>query len=305
MDKTTMDRRKFLAALSLGTAHLMFHNPVYGMAGRFSAADPLQRVVLGKSGLNPTLLGFGTGVWAGSRVSFMTRQEKDKSVALLKHAYDRGFRMFDCADSYGTHGIMKEALKGMDREQMVISSKIWTREGNLPEPERPDADVVVDRFRKEMGVDYFDLVQIHCMVDADWTDSQKRQMDIMENLKAKGVIRAHGVSVHTLEAMKAALDDPWVDVLHARINPYGIAMDKPDPAEVVEMIHKVHASGKGIIGMKLVGNGEYTDEGEKIDHAIRFVLGLGSVDMVIVGFESAAQVDNYMDRTRSALGELV
>jgi len=143
------------------------------------------------------------------------------------------------------------------------------------------------------------------MVDADWTDSQKRQMDIMENLKAKGVIRAHGVSVHTLEAMKAALEDPWVDVLHARINPYGIAMDKPDPAEVVEMIHKVHTSGKGIIGMKLVGNGEYSGDSDKIDHAIRFVLGLGSVDMMIVGYENAYQVDNYMDRTRTALEEIV
>jgi hypothetical protein len=113
------------------------------------------------------------------------------------------------------------------------------------------------------------------------------------------------VSVHSLEAMKAILDDPWVDVLHARINPYGIAMDKPDPAEVVEVIHKVHASGKGIIGMKLVGNGEYSTDSEKIDHALRFVLGLGSVDMMIVGFENQEQVDNYMERTGKALTALV
>lgn len=305
MSKFDMNRRHFLTALGLGTAHLMFNNPIYGVTGRFATSDPLQRVALGKTGLNPTLLGFGTGVWAGNRTSFMTRQEKDKSVALLRHAYDRGFRMFDCADTYGTHGIMKEALQGMDRDELVITSKIWTREGGIPEPERPDADIVVDRFRNEMGVDYFDLVQIHCMVDGDWTDSQKRQMDILENLKAKGIIRAHGVSVHSLEAMKAILDDPWVDVLHARINPYGIAMDKPDPEEVVEVIHKVHSSGKGIIGMKLVGNGEYTGESEKINHAIRFVLGLGSVDMMIVGFENDKQVDNYVDRTQNALKELV
>jgi predicted aldo/keto reductase-like oxidoreductase len=305
MSEFDMNRRRFLAALSLGTAHLLFHNPLYGMSSRFPTADPLQRVDLGKSGLNPTLLGFGTGVWASSRDSYMTRQDRDKSVALLQHAYDRGFRMFDCADTYGTHGIMKEALKGMDRDQLVITSKIWTREGNLPEADRPDADVVVDRFRKEMDVDYFDLVQIHCMVDANWTDTQRRQMDIMENLKAKGIIRAHGVSVHSLEAMKAILEDPWVDVLHARINPYGIAMDKPDPAEVVEVIHKVHASDKGIIGMKLVGNGDYSTDSEKIDHSIRFVLGLGSVDMMIVGFENQEQVDNYMDRTGKALTTLV
>lgn len=301
MGKFEIDRRKFLGALALGTAHLMFENPLYGASRRFTSADPLQFVPLGKSGLNTTLIGFGTGVWAGNRDSFLTRQEKDKSVGLLKHAYDRGFRMFDCADTYGTHGIMAEALKSMNREEMVITSKMWTRKGGIPEDDRPDADVVVDRFRKELDTDYIDLVQIHCMVDEGWTDNERRQMDILENLKSKGIIRSHGVSVHSLEAMKTAAADPWVDVLHARINPYGIAMDKPDPEEVVEVIHKLHAAGKGVIGMKVVGNGEYTDISEKIDHTIRFVLGLGSVDMMIVGFENEDQVNNYMDRVGSAL----
>ena len=126
----------------------------------------------------------------------------------------------------------------------------------------------------------------------------------LEDLKAKGVIRAHGVSVHSLDAMKTAVADPWVDVLHARINPYGIAMDKPDPAEVVEVIHQMHASGRGVIGMKLVGDGKLRDDSEKIDHSLRFVLGLGSVDMMIVGFETEEQIDNYMDRTSNALKAL-
>jgi predicted aldo/keto reductase-like oxidoreductase len=301
MGKFDVNRRHFLGALALGTAHLMFENPHYGAARRFSSADPLQVVPLGKSGLNTTLIGFGTGVSAWNRSSFLNRQEKDSSVGLLKHAYDRGFRMFDCADTYGTHGIMAEALKSMDRDKLVITSKIWVREGGIPDSERPDANIVVDRFRKELDTDYIDLVQIHCMVDPEWTDGQRRQMDILEDLKAKGIIRAHGVSVHTLDAMKAAVKDPWVDVLHARINPYGMSMDKPDPEEVVEVIHKLHKSGKGIIGMKLVGNGEYRKESEKIDHSIRFVLGLGSVDMMIVGFENDVQVDNYMDRVGTAL----
>ncbi|MFO7668123.1 MAG: aldo/keto reductase [Bacteroidales bacterium] len=301
MEKFHLNRRQFLGALTLGTAHLMFENPLYGTAARFTSSDPLQAVSLGKSGLTPSLVGFGTGVWAGDRSSFLTRQEKDKSIALLKYAYDRGFRMFDCADTYGTHGIMMEALKTMERDKVMLTSKIWTRKGGIPEDERPDANIVVDRFRKELDTDYIDLVQIHCMVDQDWTDNQRRQMDILEDLKAKGIIRAHGVSVHSLEAMKSAVKDPWVDVLHARINPYGIAMDKPDPEEVVKVIHQLHAAGKGVIGMKLVGNGDLHSEPEKIDHSIRFVLGLGSVDMVIVGFEDEGQVDNYMERTKSAL----
>jgi aryl-alcohol dehydrogenase-like predicted oxidoreductase len=302
MEKLHLNRRQFLGALTLGTAHLMFENPLYGAATRFTSPDPLQAVSLGKTGLSPSLIGFGTGVWAGNRNSFLTRQEKDKSIGLLKYAYDRGFRMFDCADSYGTHGLMAEAMKSMDRDKLMLTSKIWTRQrGGIPENERPDADVVVERFRKELDTEYIDLVQIHCMVDANWTDIERKQMDILENLKAKGIIKAHGTSVHSLEAMQTAVKDPWVDVLHARINPYGIAMDKPDPAEVVKVIHEIHASGKGVIGMKLVGNGDFGSEPEKIDHTLKFVLGLGSVDMMIVGFEDEGQVDDYMERTKSAL----
>ncbi len=304
MAKFDLNRRAFLGALSLGTAHLMFNNPLYGASRRFTSADPLQRVALGNSGLNPTLLGVGTGVSGGSRSSFLTRQDATKSIATLRHAYDRGFRMFDCADTYGTHPLMAEALKGMERDKLMITSKIWTRKGGIPESERPDANIVVDRFRKELNTDYIDLVQLHCMVDTAWSDAERRQMDILDDLKSKGIIRAHGVSVHSLDAMKAAVDDPWVDVIHVRINPYGIAMDKPDPKEVVEVIHQMHAKGKGVIGMKLVGNGDLRNESEKIDHSLRFVLGLGSVDMMIIGFETSDQIDNYLDRTTSALKEL-
>lgn len=305
MGKFDLNRRQFLGALTLGTAHLMFHNPLYGAAGRFTSVDPLQKVKLGKSGIETTLLGYGTGIHGGNRSSFLTRQDREKSVATLRHAYNRGIRMFDCADTYGTHALVAEALKGMNREEIVLTSKIWTREGGIPEPERPDANIVVDRFRRELDTDYIDLVQIHCMVDASWTDHERKQMDILEDLKAKGIIRAHGTSVHSLEAMLAGVNDPWVDVLHARINPFGIAMDKPDPAEVVGVIHQMHESGRGVIGMKLVGNGDLRNESEKIDQSLKFVLGLGSVDMTIVGFESEVQINNYLDRMEKALKEIV
>jgi len=299
-----MHRRNFVRALSLGTAHLLFSNPLYAAKSKYSNSNPLQKVKLGKSGIETTLLGVGTGVHAGNRTSFLTRQDKNKSLDLLYHAYDKGIRFFDCADSYGTHGLVAEAMKKMDRNEITLSSKIWVRGGGIPEPERPDANIVVDRFRKELNTDYIDLVQIHCMVEENWTETQKKQMDILENLKAKGIIRAHGVSVHSLDAMKDAAQSPWVDVIHVRINPYGIAMDKPEPEEVVKVINQLHKNGKGVIGMKLVGNGELRDQSEKIDHALRFVLGLETVDMMIIGFEENVQIDNYLARTETALTEL-
>ena len=81
-------------------------------------------------------------------------------------------------------------------------------------------------------------------------------------------------------------------------------MDKPEPQEVVEVIQQLHQSGKGVIGMKLVGNGKLRDDSKKIDNSLRFVLGLGSVNNIIVGFEDIKQVDNYIQRMESALTDL-
>jgi len=304
MTNLKLNRRSFISALGMGTAHLMFSAPIYGCASREYTGDPFQKVKLGNSGIETTLLGMGTGVHATNRTSFLTKQDRNKSIDLLLHAYDSGIHYFDMADTYGTHQLLAEAMTKMDRKELTLTTKIWTREGGIPEPERPNADVVVDRFRKELKTDVIDIVQIHCMVDEDWTETLKPQMEILDKLKAKGIIRAHGVSVHSLPAMKDALKTPWVDILHARINPYGIAMDKPDPAEVVEVIHKLHQSGKGVIGMKLIGDGKLRNDSEKIDNALRFVLGLGSVDMLIVGFEETAQIDNYIGRMKKALKEI-
>ncbi len=263
------------------------------------SSDPLQIVTLGKSGIKTTLLGMGTGFSGYNRSSNITRAGVAESV--IHAAYEKGIRFFDCADSYGTHPFTAAALKDYPRESYTLSSKIWVGPGGIPDRERPDADVVVDRFRKELKTDYLDMIQIHCMTDARWTDKEKKQMDILENLKVKKIIGAHGVSVHSLEAMEAAVNNPWIDVIHVRINPFGEVMDKGDVNQVIPVIEKLHKAGKGVIGMKLIGNGNFRDDSDKIDASLKYVLGLGTVDMIIVGFEKPEQIDNYLGRMKKVL----
>ena len=263
--------------------------------------DPFQTVTLGKTGIKSSLVGFGTGFNGYQRQSHMTRMGKEKAISLLHYAYNKGVRFFDCADLYGTHPYMADVLKSIPREKIVIGSKIWVRKGGIPEQERPDANIVVDRFRKELKTDYIDLVQIHCMTDASWTDQQKRQMDILDNLKAKGIIRAHGVSIHSLAALKACITSPWVDVVHTRINAYGESMDDKDPDVVAAVIDKIHKAGKGVIGMKLIGNGKFRNDPEKIDRSLQYVMDSGSVDTMIIGFETPEQIDDYAIRVTKEL----
>ena len=234
MGKTKLTRRQFVSTITAGAGTVLLgkavtvHHQLSGSCMMYS--DALKVVSLGNSGLKTTLLGMGTGFSGYNRSSNITRAGVAESV--IRQAYEKGIRFFDCADSYGTHSYAASALKSFPKGKLYSWSKIWVSQGGIPEPERPDADVVVERFRKELNTDYLDLIQIHCMTDARWTDKEKKQMDILENLKAKKIIHAHGVSVHSLEAMEACIGNPWIDVVHVRINSFGEAMDKNDPADV-------------------------------------------------------------------------
>lgn len=302
--KKNLTRRQFVITVTAGAGTVLLGNGVNVLSAKshYYSSDPLQTITLGKTGIKTTLLGMGTGFTGFNRSSNITRSGIAES--LIRDSYDKGIRFFDCADSYGTHPYTAKALKDVPREKYTLSTKIWVSSGGIPETERPDANIVVDRFRKELNTDYLDIVQIHCMTSAQWTDEQKRQMDILDNLKAKGIIRAHGVSVHSLAAMEAAAASNWVDVIHVRINPFGAAMDSRDPSQVVPVIEKIHKSGKGVIGMKLIGNGNFRNDSEKINQSLKYVLGLGIVDMIIVGFEHPDQINNYTARMETTLKEL-
>ncbi len=260
--------------------------------------DPYERVALGKTGIRVSRVGFGTGMRGGKRQSHQTRLGKKGLETLLRESYDRGVRYFDLADMYGSHPFIPGALGKLPRDSYVLLTKIWVRPGGIPEPERPDADAVVERFRKELQTDVIDLVLIHCMTDADWNVKQRKQMDILATLKAKGIIRAHGVSIHSLPALEACATEPWVDSVNARINPYGVKMDDKDPEKVAAVLAKIRAAGKGIVGMKLVGEGTFRDDEEKKNRSIAFVLQRGLADTMAVGYENLAELDDFARRVK-------
>jgi aryl-alcohol dehydrogenase-like predicted oxidoreductase len=259
--------------------------------------DPYEAVPLGKTDLKWSRVCLGTGMKGGQRESNQTRMGKEKFEGLIRGAYERGVRSFDLADLYGTHPYVIPALKGIPRDDYAIITKIWWAPGGIPEKERPDADVVVVRFLKELGTDYIDLVLLHCVTSAKWPQELARQMEVLAKFKEKGTIRAHGVSCHSVQALEAAVEEPWVDSVHARINPYGMSMDKP-AEKVPEVLKKLHNAGKGIVGMKIIGEGRLRDDDQRRDESVRYVLGLGCVDILNVGFEKLEEVDDFAARVR-------
>lgn len=290
----SMRRRQFLQTAMAGTAGAWGLSRLASTARAETPAshDPLALVPLGRH-LRVTRIGMGTGPRGWRQVSNLTKRGREHTLAVLRHAYDQGIRLFDMADLYGIHDHVAEAFRGKPREGYTLVSKIWFHPDGLVVEERPDADVVVRRFLKELRTDYLDLVQLHCMRTRTWPQEFRKQMDLLEQLKEQGLIRAHGVSCHSLDALEAAVEEPWVDVVHTRINPYGAKMDGP-PETVTPILAKIHAAGKGIIGMKIIGEGEFAKEPEKREKSVDFALGLGTIDAMIVGFEQTAEIDEFV-----------
>ncbi|MDH7569677.1 MAG: aldo/keto reductase, partial [Armatimonadota bacterium] len=243
------------------------------------------------TGVRVSFLGVGTGVHGWMRQSDQTRMGRDAFTALVRHAYDRGITFFDTADLYGTHPFLKDALKGIPRERVVLQTKIWFGRGGLPE-RVTDARAAVERFLQELGTDYLDSVLLHCTTAGSWPSDLAAMRDALSALKEKGVIRSHGVSCHSRAALEAAAALPWVDVQLARVNHNGAKMDGP-PDAIAQLLRGMRSAGKGVVGMKLFGEGTFRTPEERAA-SLRFVVEQRCVDAVVIGFDSPRQIDETL-----------
>jgi aryl-alcohol dehydrogenase-like predicted oxidoreductase len=274
----------FLSKAATANAAWLTANP---LPVKFKASD---EVVLGHTGIRTSRLAMGTGTIGGGGHSNQTRLGTDGFVALLLNGYhENGLRFFDSADSYGSRPYVAAALKQLPRDKVTVLTKTDSRN---PAGVRAD----LDRFRKELGVDMIDIVLVHGATEADWTTRFSGAMDVLSEAKEKGIIRAHGCSCHTIQALRAAAASPWVDVDLARLNPIGRYTDA-DPDTVIAVLKQMKDQGKGVIGMKILGQGDLRD---RPGEAIRFALGSGVLDAFTIGAESKAEQNNLVQHIAAA-----
>ena len=253
---------------------------------KFSASDT---VTLGSTGIKTSRLAMGTGTVGSGHHSHQTALGIRGLSDLVLNGYDHGLRFFDAADSYGSHPHVAEALKHVPRDKVTVLSKTWARD---PATARAD----LDRFRRELGTDYLDICLMHCVTEGDWTDRYRGVMDVLSEAKQKGIIRTHGCSCHSIEALRAAAKSPWVEIDLARINPVGAYMDA-DPATVVSVLKEMKSSGKAVVGMKILGQGTLRN---RQDEGIKYALSLGLLDAFTIGAESKQEQEDLIRRIAAA-----
>jgi 1-deoxyxylulose-5-phosphate synthase len=258
------------------------------VSGKYRAHDD---VVLGRTGIRTSRLAMGTGTIGGGGESNQTRLGTNPFVTMLLDGYhENGLRFFDTADSYGSHPYVAAAIKQLPRDKVTVLTKTDHRD---PKEVRDD----LDRFRRELGTDYIDILLIHCTTEGDWTTRYRGVMDVLSEAKQKGIIRAHGVSCHSIEALRAAAAaSDWVDIDLVRLNPVGAHMDA-DADTVIGVVKQMRKAGTGIVGMKILGQGAMRD---RPSEAVRFALGSGVLDAFTIGAESRHEQDDLTHRIAAA-----
>jgi 1-deoxyxylulose-5-phosphate synthase len=288
-------RRGFLRAW-LGAGILAASGPLALRAAKGTATD---WVTLGKSGVKVTRLAFGTGTYSG-RVQRELGQ--DEFTRLVRYAYDRGIRFFETAESYGEmHKMLGIALKGIPRDTYRLMSKVTTREGVNPQEK-------IDELRRLANTEYFDVLLMHYQRVASWPADTVRWQDGILEAKHKKALVGHGASVHGLPALRQFPGNKWLEIAMIRVNHNGTKMDAEqyntqglgNVSEVVQHVHQVQAEKMGVISMKLVGEGAFTNREDR-KAAMRFAFQNARVDSVTVGFKNTAEIDEAIENLNLAL----
>lgn len=255
-------------------------------------------VTLGNSGMKVTRLAFGTGSNNGHVQAALGQKEFSRLIA---YAHDRGIRFFETAESYMTPAMLGEALKPYPRDSYQLMNKVTTDSGVDPMKR-------FDEMRRVSQTEYFDIMLLHWQHNGDWVAETKPWQDGMLQAQSKNIIKTRGASVHGLPALRQVPGNKFLEVAMIRMNHNGTSMDGPvadtggrgDVSEVVAHVKQVKSEGMGVISMKLVGDGAFTQHDDRVK-AMRFAIQNAGVDCVTVGFKSTQEIDEAIDNLNLAL----
>jgi 1-deoxyxylulose-5-phosphate synthase len=256
-------------------------------------------VTLGKTNVKVTRLAFGTGSFSGQ---VQRDLGQDGFTQLVRHAHERGVRFFETAESYGgMHEMLGIALQGVPRDSYRLMTKVTTHDGVDPQAK-------IDQLRRAAKTEYFDIVLLHWQHTPTWPTDSLRWQDGISEAQVKQSVLSHGASVHGLPALRQVPDMKWLDVAMIRMNHKGVRMDAEDynteglgnVSEVVTHVKKIRRDGTGVISMKLVGEGAFTNREDR-KAAMKFAFRNAGVTAVTVGYKNTGEIDEAIENLNLAL----
>ena len=221
--------------------------------------------ILGKTGLKISRLGFG-----GIPIQKIDAEGTKKLIGDL---INEGVNFIDTARGYTvSEEYLGYALEGV-RDRFVLATKSMAR---TKEAMAKDIDISLNNLR----TNHIDLYQVHnpSAKDLDQVTAPGGALEALLEAKAAGKIGHIGITLHSVELFKNALDLPWVETI---MFPYNIVETQGE-----ELIALCAKKNIGFICMKPLAGGAIEDA----EIAIRFIVSNPAVTVVIPGMADAAEI---------------
>ena len=212
----------------------------------------------------------------------------ENRVSLLNYSLEKGINFFDTAELYNNYDILKEFIKGKDRNKLVIASKSYAYDKNT-------AEYSINKALKEMDTDYLDVFMLHEQDNGNNFIGHYKAVDRFMKYKEDGIIKHFGISTHRVEAVRDSIKFKEIEFIFPLFNYKGIGIQDGNIEDMSEALKKAKEYNKFIMAMKIYGGGHLINEAEK---AFKYVDNLNYIDSIAAGMGTVEEIDaniSYMD----------
>ena len=243
----------------------------------------MKKKPLGRTGLEVSVAGMGILPMGPSQLALPL----EEGAAIIRYGLERDINFIDTAQYYRTYPYIRMALEGGNFEQVVLCSKSLCADYN-------GMTEAILEAQQALGRQVIDIFLMH-EVRSGQLEEREGAWQALIDAKAKGLVRAIGLSTHHVDVTAAAADIPELDVVFPLINYAGLGIRKGDQfasrEEMMEAISACHQAGKGVFSMKAFGGGSLTAHYQQ---ALDYVFSQPDIDSVMIGFGKTADVDDLL-----------
>ena len=283
-----LSRRDFLGQSAVAVGALAVAQAATAAETPRKLTSATQQVTVGRTGIQTSLVGMGTGSVGVKRSSNQVRLGQEKFNRLVRHAYDKGITYFDVADQYGSHIYLREALKGLPREKLRHPDQDPRhRLRRRPQPHRSLPRGAGHRLHRHAAAALHDRRRLAGPTFGRSMDVLSRSQGQEVAARRRRLVPRHGAAAGRGQ-VRLGRGRPGTHQPGRRQGPHGRLSPRRSPLSGGDA-----RRGQGRHRHEDPGRGHLQDA-RAADASLKFVLGLGSVDAFVIGFESPEQIDQIL-----------
>lgn len=238
----------------------------------------MKKRILGNTNIEVSKLCFGSL----TMTPFQANLSIEEGAYLIEYGFERGINFLDTAEIYENYAYIKQALKGIKREDYIIASKTYAYTAEM-------AKLSLEKALNKIGTDYIDLFLLHEQESIHTIRGHFEAIEYFIRAKQEGKIRAIGISTHKVAGAKAVKEIPEIEIIHPIVNKAGIGINDGTIEDMLIELKHLHNMGKGIYAMKPLGGGHLISD---LESAFNFVKNIPYIDSIAIGLQSTEEIDS-------------